>query len=210
MKFFITFNLRCLILFWTALAPLLCHGEESVYSKAFLNIVPAAERENQMRVTSSLLVDTNNTGGKISGRTNSLAKMWGQGEVSGVALGMSMSAVVAKWGNPPVLWTRQGKGPRMEYQDVALIFSKDVLSEIFITPSGEKGWFENGLNTESALTNFMSFLGKPTKVKTVDKLPLFLRYESPGETFYLTFQAEGGPLWYIRMLTSKAGAEVNY
>ena len=199
-----------LILYGLMFFAFLCRGEESVYYKVFLTIVPAAQRENPLQVTSALLVDTNNTGGKISGRTNSLAKMWGQGEVSGIALGMSMSAVVAKWGNPPVFWTTQGKGPRMEYQDVALIFSKDVLSEIFITPNGEKGWFENGLNTESALTNFMSFLGKPPKVKAVDKIPLFLRYESPGETFYLTFQAEGGPLWYIRMLTSKAGADVNY
>ncbi len=189
----------------------ICRAEESAYYKSFLSAVAPGDMKRPTLVSSSLLVDTNNTDLKVSGgHTNSLLKMWGRGEVAGISLRMSMSDVIAQWGKPERLWSTCGGGPRMVYHDVSLVFHKDVLSEIIIFPRGKKGWFESGLNTVSRAKDFVGVLGRPHSRKGPARSPDVLHYESPGQMFMMSFQQHGGQLQYIRLLTTSAGLDNLY
>jgi hypothetical protein len=60
----------------------------------------AATNGQSIEIDSPLLVDTNNTGFKLTNAVLHLEALTANGEPSGIRLGMSMEEVVARWGKP--------------------------------------------------------------------------------------------------------------
>jgi hypothetical protein len=66
----------------------------------FYRLFQMAATNEQAAITSPLLVDTNNTGFKLTNVLLHLEALKPDGQPSGIRLGMSMEQVVAQWGKP--------------------------------------------------------------------------------------------------------------
>lgn len=112
------------------------------------------------------LVDTNNTGAKVTSADLDLQRLKERGEVSGVRLGMTMDEAIARWGKPP-----SGYGPMgclhglatFIYTDAALGFGSNCLETIQISTLAET--FGN-LSRISKSADCLSILGSPTDQRT--------------------------------------------
>jgi hypothetical protein len=71
----------------------------------------------------SSLVDTNNTGFKLTNDLPNLVMLKNNRQLAGVRLGMTMEDVVARWGKPYILYPKcYGGGPRFWYDDAMVDF----------------------------------------------------------------------------------------
>jgi hypothetical protein len=197
-----------LVLASVVLAIVSCRSAKSDFYQVFMASVTTNDLTHAVLVTSPALVDTNNTAPKLAAITNSFRAMCEQGTVSGVSLGMSMSAVVARWGKPPWFYTRCGGGPRFAYSDVALVFHGDSLWEVRVHRAGFGHWappaglapFGEGLSMKSSAQDLVRVLGEPTRrtpwggmADTIE----YLVYEAPQQALFFTFDVESGTMAYF-------------
>jgi hypothetical protein len=115
------------------------------------------------------LVDTNNTGPNLTNAPISYSAFAGNGELSGIRVGMKMSQVVAAWGKPPRFFTFCGLGPRFWYGrsrnfgPVTLAFKENKLAIIGVDLSQMPCVaFDNGFNGTRSDIECEKTLGKPT------------------------------------------------
>src|SRR5258705_6877453 len=101
------------------------------------------------RITSPVLVDTNNTGIKITNAVLNLNSLKQAGEISGMRLGISMDEVIGRWGKPTGGCSPGFIHPGLTtffYSDIALGFEGDRLETVRIRPNFK---FADGLSVTS-------------------------------------------------------------
>lgn len=155
-------------------------------------------------ITSPALVDTNNTGIKITNAAVDLESLRRSGGISGVVLGMTMDEAVARWGRPSGAYSPgclHGL-TTFFYGEVALGFEADRLETIQIPPQGAR--LAGGLSTESKVVDFVRVIGAPTRRRD-SGTSCSLVYLPPGATLRLDFHE--GELMNIYLERTPSRAE---
>lgn len=147
------------------------------------------------------LIDTNNTGIKVTNTVLDLGNLKQRSEISGVRLGMTMQAVVDCWGKPRGGWSRCVHGLiTFFYSGVTLGFEGNRLETICLFPSGK---FAGGLSSGSQAKEFVEVLGPPTE-RRMSENNCSLVYLSPGGNLRLDFHEEELVDIYLERTTSRA------
>jgi hypothetical protein len=147
------------------------------------------------------LIDTNNSGIKVTNTVLDLGNLKQGGEISGVRLGMTMQAVVDRWGKPQGGWSRCMHGLiTFFYNGVSLGFEGNRLETICLFPSGR---FAGGLSSDSQAKEFVQVLGPPTERKMSGN-NCSLVYLSPGGNLRLDFHEEELVDIYLERTPSRA------
>ena len=147
------------------------------------------------------LIDTNNTGIKVTNRVLDLGNLKQGGEVSGVRLGMTMQGVVDCWGKPEGGWSRGVHGLiTFVYTGVSLGFEGNRLETVSLYPSGR---FAEGLSSRSRAKDFVQVLGPPTE-RRMSGSKCNLVYLSPGGNLRLDFNEEELVDIYLERTASRA------
>jgi hypothetical protein len=135
------------------------------------------------------LVDTNNTGSKLTNPTLNLKSLRESAGISGVHLGMTMDEAIARWGKPP-----SGYGPMgclhglatFIYEDAALGFESNCLETIQFAPRAK---MIGGLSRLSKPEDFVVTLGPPAERRTAGA-SCTLVYLSPSASLRLDFHED--------------------
>jgi hypothetical protein len=147
------------------------------------------------------LIDTNNTGIKVTNTVLDLGNLKQRGEISGVSLGMTMQGVVDSWGKPQGGWSRCLHGLiTFFYSGVSLGFEGNRLETICLFPSGK---FAGGLSSGSQAKEFVQVLGPPTE-RRMSGNNCSLVYLSPGGNLRLDFHEEELVDIYLERTSSRA------
>ena len=93
---------------------------EPTFYRTYMSVV--ATNEMAWEIRSPSLVDTNNTGYKLTNALVNLASIKITGALAGVRPGMTMDEVVGCWGKPMELWVKGFGGPRFRYREVSVFF----------------------------------------------------------------------------------------
>jgi hypothetical protein len=129
------------------------------YFRRFTNSVGAESGIVQVKEPS--LLDTNNTGLKLTNAVLDLEHFLRSGEISQLRVGMTMDEAVAVWGKPEFAYNRCVMAlPTFRYYDVALAFDGDELEVVRID---SRATFSKGLSTGSAPTDILRVFGPPTR-----------------------------------------------
>jgi hypothetical protein len=143
------------------------------------------------------LVDTNNTGIKVTNAVVDLERLKQSGEVSRVRLGMTMQEVVDRWGKPKGGWSRCLHGLiTLSYTGVSLGFEGNRLETIRFSPSAK---LARGLSPTSQVEEFVRVLGAPTS-----RLGRNLVYLSAGANLRLDFYDEELASIYLERTATRA------
>jgi hypothetical protein len=152
----------------------------------FYRLFQAATTNEQMAITSPLLVDTNNMGFKSTNVLLHLKSLKPNGEPSGIRLGMSMEQVVAKWGKPFEIMPRWCLGgPCFFYADAHVWFGagRNSVQAIDATIPEE---LARTLPAWPTVEDCIRKLGKPSQRKDyADGTHCYLVYDSPKGRFRL-------------------------
>lgn len=133
------------------------------------------------------LVDTNNSGIKVTNAVLDLGNLKQRGEISGVRLGMTMQEVIDCWGKPRGGWSRCVHGLiTFFYSDASLGFEGDRLETITLSQPTR---FAAGLSTTSTVDEFVRALGSPSRRRESGKT-CNLVYLSPGASLRLDFHED--------------------
>jgi hypothetical protein len=139
------------------------------------------------QITSPVLVDTNNSGIRITNAFLNLESLWQGGGISGIRLGMTMEQVVACWGKPPEAYSRCAQGlPTFFYQNVWLTFEGNHLVGLHIGPGFRLG---GGLSNTSRVIEFTRVLGQPVDRHESESL-CYLVFASTNAALELDFYEE--------------------
>jgi hypothetical protein len=92
-----------------------------LFQSAVTNSYLPLQRQS-LRMDSPLLVDTNNTGYKLTNVLLHLERLRANGEPSGIRLGMKMEDVVARWGKPLWIDPQCGGYPHFAYSEAHVYF----------------------------------------------------------------------------------------
>jgi hypothetical protein len=172
----------------------------SDFYQQYLSVVDT-NRVTQPLGAFPMLVDTNNTGAKMTNAVLDVASLKRSGEVSGVRLGMTMQEAVDRWGKPRAGWTHCLHGLiTFSYTKATLGFDGDRLETIrFIPPATLAG----GLSSKAQVEEFVRVLGEPTsRVGSADRGSL--TYLSAGANLRLEFWDEGLEGIYLERTPSRA------
>ena len=175
-------------------------GEAEFY-RQFLSVT-GTNNTQQIRITSPLLVDTNNTTPKLA--AVNLNDLKTNSELSGIRLGMTMQEVVTRWGKPRDFWSNCFGGPRFVYADMSVIFEpgKDSVMSLYCYDPRLPA-LEGGLSSSSTVGDFIGVLGKPTRTER-DSYE-FLVYEASHSILRIGFNGE--KLYSIRLTRGTGGAQ---
>jgi hypothetical protein len=138
------------------------------------------------------LVDTNNTGLKLTNLIETLKHSRGRGALAGIRLGMTMEEVAATFGKPPFLFPSCAGGRRLCYTDLSVIFDPTNNAAIRILIEE----FPHSRDAPSpALTvgECIGIFGQPTS-RTEGYHDLI--YDSPSERLELRF-VQGALTWAL-------------
>jgi len=159
----------------------------------FYRLFQVAATNEPGGITSPLLVDTNNSGFKLTNALLHLEALKPDGEPSGIRLGMSMERVVAQWGRPLEIqpqWCMQG--PCFLYADVMCLF-KAGSNYVSAIRTGNLPDLARTLPAWPTVTDCVRKLGQPSRRKDyAEWTHCYLVYETPKGGFKLTFS--GGDL----------------
>lgn len=136
-----------------------CFAADDEFYRYFLTQADTNDLTPRL-LRSPLLVDTNNTGVKLTNTKVKLDTLLSHGELGGIRLGMTMDEVVGRWGKPKGFYTRCGGGPRFMFTDADLVFRGNALWRVW--PPGSLV-FDKGLTAHSNLRDWTKALGKPTR-----------------------------------------------
>lgn len=143
------------------------------------------------------LVDTNNTGIKLTNAVVDLERLMQSGEISRVRLGMTMQEVVDRWGKPKAGWSRCLHGlVTFSYTEVSLGFEGNRLETIHFSPPPR---LAGGLSPTSEVEEFVRVLGAPTSRFGRD-----LVYLAAGANLHLDFFGEELSSIYLERTASRA------
>jgi hypothetical protein len=147
------------------------------------------------------LVDTNNTGMKVTNAVLDLSSLKQSGDVSRVSLGMTMQEVLDHWGKPKAGWTRCLHGLiTFSYTGVSLGFEGNRLETIHFAPPAK---LAGGLSPRSQMGEFVRVVGAPTsQVGSADRGSL--TYLSAGANLRLEFSDEELASIYLERTPSRA------
>jgi hypothetical protein len=107
------------------------------------------------------LLDTNNTGLKLTNALLDLENFCRTGEISDLRVGMTMDQTIAVWGKPKAAFNRCVMAlATFWYNDVALAFEGNELEAVRID---SRATFLKGLSTSSAPADFVRVFGSPTR-----------------------------------------------
>ncbi len=132
------------------------------------------------------LVDTNNTGAKLTNTLVNLRDLKERGEISGLRLGMPMDEAIARWGKPPYGWGPVGclHGlATFNYSDASLGFESNRLETVVFGPRDK---MFGVLSRHSRPEEFIGALGSPTDRRAAGHT-CHLVYLSPNASLRLVF-----------------------
>lgn len=142
-----------------------CSAADGRFYQRFLSIL-GTNQATKFAIVSPALVDTNNTGFKLTNGVVSFSAMTNHGEVAGVRLGMGMEQVVATLGKPPVFWsTNRFGGPCFEYSDLTVVFelASNTVRRINLPDHSRKRIrFAEGVSGQATVDEWVRVMGEPS------------------------------------------------
>lgn len=180
--------MRLLISLITMASCLNSRAADGEFYKTFLTMADTNDMRPQL-LESPLLVDTNNTGTKLTNAMIQLDKLLTHGQIADLKFGMTMDEVVARWGKPKRFYSRCGGGPRFLFTDVALVFCGNELHQV--RPL-ETLLFDKGITSESNLKEWTQACGEPTRrVDSPRDRHAYVLYQSVHCALSLHFDEDG-------------------
>lgn len=164
--------------FWVACFAISCFtllAQPNDYFRRFTNSVGAESGIVQVKDPS--LLDTNNTGLRLTNAVLDLENFLQTGEIAPLRVGMTMDEAVAVWGKPRAAINRCVMAlPTFRYNDAALAFDGNELEVVRID---SRATFGKGLSTSSAPTDIVRVLGSPTRRSEKEGVVYLLDYVGP-------------------------------
>ncbi len=135
-------------------------------------------QKQSLRMDSPLLVDTNNTGFKLTNVLLHLETLKANGEPSGIRLGMRMEDVVARWGKPLWIDPQCSGYPRFAYSEAHVYFEPASNSVRAITADIPE--LAEALATRHTEEDCVRKLGRPSRrIYNAEASSCCLVYEKP-------------------------------
>jgi len=155
----------------------------------------AATNERSMEIYSPHLVDTNNTGFKLTNALLHLDALKADGEPSGIRLGMSMEEVVAQWGKPIGIDPQCLGYPHFIYREAHVYFDKASNSVKAI--HGDVPDLARTLGTWPTTEDCIRQIGTPSQ----------RQYHAEGTHYYLVYENPKGRMRLLCISGKLTGIE---